>query len=316
MRVLITGAAGNLGSLLARHLLRVPGLRLRLMIHERPLPEELSRHETVEVIRADLDRPDTLPPALEDVQVVVHFAGVLFKPWPERFLERTNVDYVRNLLDASTQSGVERWILVSFPHVEGETDPAHPASGRLDGEPASIHARTRLAAEHALLEASGAAGMTPVILRPGMIYARGVLMLDAARWLLERRLLPVWRKPTWIHLLALPDFLTCTQAAITGRDVNGIYTLGDDMPLTLQSFLDQLADHWNCSRPLRLPWPLFPLAGALVELGAAIARKPAPLTRDFIRIGRASYSGDTTRMKAELLGRMAYPTLDEGLRLL
>ena len=38
--LLITGAAGNLGGMLARHLLS-SGLELRLMYHRRPLPADL-----------------------------------------------------------------------------------------------------------------------------------------------------------------------------------------------------------------------------------------------------------------------------------
>ena len=38
--------------------------------------------------------------------------------------------------------------------------------------------------------------------------------------------------------------------------------------------------------------------------------------RDFIRIGMASSVADTSRMKRELLPRLAYPTLREGLSLL
>jgi hypothetical protein len=61
---------------------------------------------------------------------------------------------------------------------------------------------------------------------------------------------------------------------------------------------------------------LFPLAGGLTEVGAAILNKPAPLTRDFIRIGMASYVSNTDRMKAELLPELAYPNLQSGLHLL
>jgi nucleoside-diphosphate-sugar epimerase len=315
VRVLIAGAAGNLGSLLAGQLLESREIQLRLMVHHKPLPEGLRRAD-VEVVHADLGRPPTLPAAVEGVQVVVHFAGELFKPWPERFLPRTNVDYVRNLLQVSTQAGVRRWILVSFPHVEGETTPEQPATGRLDGNPESIHARTRLKAEHALFEASKRSELTAVVLRPGMIYARGLLMIEAARWLMKRRLLPVWSKATWVHLLSLPDFLACTHAAIVKPGVSGVYNLGDDSPLTLQSFLDRLADHWGVRRPWRVPWPFFPLAGLLTEIGAAVARTPAPLTRDFVRIGRASYTSDNSRMKTELIDQLAYPTLADGLDLL
>ena len=34
-----------------------------------------------------------------------------------------------------------------------------------------------------------------------MVYGRGILMVDAARWLAARRLLAVWRDPTWIQLM-------------------------------------------------------------------------------------------------------------------
>jgi nucleoside-diphosphate-sugar epimerase len=247
---------------------------------------------------------------------VVHTAGLLFHPWPERFLERTNVAYVENLLEVCTRVGVERFCIISFPHVEGETNPTRRATGRLDGHPTSIHARTRLAAELAVLRAARDGDMSAVILRAGMIYGRGLLMIEAARKLMARGLLPVWKKPTWIHLLSLPDFNRVVQAALTRTSIEGIYTLGDEAPLTLQEFLDRAADHWGYRRPVRLPEWLFPLAGFSVELGASILRTAAPLTRDFIRIGMASYVGETSRMRAELLPDLAFPSIESGIQLL
>jgi hypothetical protein len=40
------------------------------------------------------------------------------------------------------------------------------------------------------------------------------------------------------------------------------------------------------------------------------------LTRDFIHIGRASYTMDTNRMRTELLPTLHYPDLESGLTLL
>ncbi|MGH7857714.1 MAG: NAD-dependent epimerase/dehydratase family protein, partial [Candidatus Binatia bacterium] len=141
--ILITGAAGNLGSRLARRLLG-EGSRLRLMVHRTPLPEDLARAEGVEEVHADLSRPDTLPAAVAGADAIIHFAGVLFRPRPERFLPETNTRWFANLLDAALAARVGRMVLVSFPHVEGPTTPDAPASGRLDREPVSAHARTRL----------------------------------------------------------------------------------------------------------------------------------------------------------------------------
>ena len=315
MRILITGAAGNLGSFLADHLLNSDH-HLNLMVHDSPLPEQLVNAGNTTAVRADLGKPHSLPSALRNVDVVVHFAGRLFAPRPESFLHETNVSYVRNLVDAAIAAGVDRFMLISFPHVEGESSPEAPARGLLQGAPASVHAQTRLAAEKYLFATAADTDLTPIALRPGMIYSRGVLMIDAARWLLERRLLGVWPDPTWIHPIALPDFLQATTAAIERSEIRGIYNLADDHPLILQNFLDRAAEQWGYQKPWRAPAPLFYIAASLVELAAFVLRTPAPLTRDFIRIGRASYVADTSRMKRELLPTLRYPDLESGLALL
>jgi nucleoside-diphosphate-sugar epimerase len=286
------------------------------MIHRRPLPFDASRFPRVSIARADLEDPASSRKACEDVDCVVHLAGVLFAPRPETFLPRTNAGYVRNLVAAARKAGVRKFILISFPHVEGETTPARPATERLDGNPGSVHARTRLAAEKNLFEECRGTELTPVVLRAAMVYGRGVLMIEAARWLLRRRLLAVWRRPTWTHLLALPDFLRGVAAAIETEGARGIYNLADEEPLILQDFLDRIAAHWKYPRPRRVPgWSVF-AAAACCELFASVFRTASPLTRDFVRIGMSSSVADTSRMKKELLLRLEYPTLREGLSLL
>jgi nucleoside-diphosphate-sugar epimerase len=309
--ILVTGAAGNLGSRLARHLLGSPD-RLRLMVHRTPLPSGLDEAAGVEVVSADLSRPETLRPAVRGVDTVVHFAGVLFAPRPERFLPTTNTRWFRNLLEACLAERVDRVVLISFPHVEGPTTPQHPATGRLDGTPISAHARTRLEEERLLFEQTEGTATTPVVLRLGMVYGRGILMIEAARWLARRRLLGVWREPTWIHLISTDDYLAATAAAATRPGVGGIYHVGDERPLTLQQFLDEAGEVWGAARPWRMPLWLIRAAAGLCELGATVLRTRSPLTRDFIEIGRVSYCGQTDRTRSELLEELRYPTFDEG----
>lgn len=313
--ILITGGAGNLGSRLARHL-AVAGHSLRLMVHRTPLPQDLQHAPNVAPVQADLSDPSTLPAAVVGTDVVVHFAGVLFAPRPERFLPETNTRWFSNLLNAGLEARVGRVILISFPHVEGPTTVDSPATGRLDREPISVHARTRREEERLLLERTEGTLTTPVVLRLGMVYGRGILMIEAARWLARHRLLGVWKEPTWIQLISTADYLTATEAAIFRPGVRGIYHVADEQPVTLQHFLDEACRVWQLPPPRRIPvWLIYGAAG-LCELFGLIAHQASPLTRDFIRIGRVSHYGDTERARKELIPVLQHPTLQSGLETL
>jgi len=310
--ILITGAAGNLGSLLSRHLLPT-GHELRLMYHSRPLPEDVAHAAHVRRIKANLGEPATLSAAVAGADVIVHFAGRLFAPRPERFLPETNTRWFSNLLMAGLQAQVSRIILISFPHVEGPTSVEQPATGRLDRRPVSVHARTRLEEERLLFERTQDTGTSPVALRLGMVYGRGILMIEAARWLARRHLLCVWREPTLFQLLSTADYLRAVEAAILKPGVRGIYHVGDEQPVTLQTFLDEACRTWGYHRPARVPFSVIYTAAWLCECFAMIARTPSPLTRDFVRLGRVSHWGDTGRARKELVPQLMYPTLETGL---
>lgn len=286
------------------------------MYHRTPLATDLIAAPRVTTVQADLADPRTLTAALAGVDTVVHFAGVLFAPRPERFLPVTNTRWFSNVLDAAIEARVSRVILTSFPQVEGPTSVEHPATGRLDRTPVSVHARTRLEEERLLLERTRGTTVTPIVLRFGMVYGRGILMVDAAHWLAARRLLGVWREPTLLQLVSSVDFARACEAAIRAPAARGIYHVGDDRPVTIQQFLDTACGAWGCARPFRVPFWTVYLSAVACEAFAIVARTRSPLTRDFVRLGRVPHWGDTRRARAELIPELRYPTLDAGLAIL
>jgi nucleoside-diphosphate-sugar epimerase len=161
-------------------------------------------------------------------------------PRPERVLPETNTKWFANLLTAALEAQVGRVVLISFPHVEGPTSVAQPATGRLDRQPISVHAQTRLEEERLLIERTKGSRTTPVILRLGLVYGRGVLMIEAARWLARRRLLCVWREPTTYQLASVIDSVRAVEAAMFRPGIRGIYHVGDERPVTFRS-------SWICS---------------------------------------------------------------------
>jgi len=84
--VLITGASGNLGSLLTKHILVYkPELNLILMQHRTEISPDIRDHPRTEVREADLSNPKTLASCLKGVDSIVHFAGVLFQAHPRKY---------------------------------------------------------------------------------------------------------------------------------------------------------------------------------------------------------------------------------------
>ena len=308
--ILITGAAGNLGGLLATYL---QDRNLHLLTHKKDVTENLKNRDNILVFKADLAKKETLYPAMKGVDTIVHFAGVLFKANPEKFLPTTNTLYFDNLLDVAIEEGVKRIILISFPHVEGETTPENPATGRLDGNPISVHAITRLQEEKDMFRKCAEVGIEAVSLRVGMVYGKGILMIDAAEWFSRRWLLGVWKKPTYTHLISKIDFLAATTAAIDNENVNGIYHIGDEGVQTLQELLDRVAAHKGYKKPWRMPNWMIMTAAQVFEWVSAIFNTVSPLTKDFVRIGQLSYYGDTGRMRKELLPELSYRTFEEGI---
>lgn len=313
-RIAITGAAGNLGGLLAQGMKDLD-VNLNLLIHRKDVSDDLKNKKNISIFKVDLANDKSLIEALENVDVIVHFAGVLFKANPEEFLSTTNTQYFNNLLSVAVEKKVQRVILISFPHVEGETMPNNPANGVLNGKPESMHARTRLEEEKFLFQYGEKYGFEAVSLRVGMVYGKGVLMIDAGQWFARYWLLGVWKKPTYIHLISKTDFVNATIAAALNPGVKGIYHIGDEGVQTLQEFLDDITVYKGNHRPWRMPEWMIMGAACGFELFSSIFGTRSPLTVDFVKIGMVSYYGDTTRMRENLLPSLKYKTYKDGMEL-
>jgi NAD+ dependent glucose-6-phosphate dehydrogenase len=106
--VLITGAAGNLGTKLHRHLRGRCALTLL----------DLNPGGDPDILAADLSRwDDTWVATFAGSEAVVHLAGnpVASDPWPE--LVGPNVDAVLNVFEAAARGGVRRVVFASSNHV-------------------------------------------------------------------------------------------------------------------------------------------------------------------------------------------------------
>lgn len=160
---LVTGAAGFVGRHLVGRLARA-GVRVRAVV----LPgEDASALASLgaEVVRADVARPETLPPLFGGaVDRVFHLAAICNLTTRYRALRPVNVEGVSNVARLARDAGVRRFVHVSSTSVYGRYrgEPFVEDSPR---NPRDDYGRSKRDGEDALFDFV-AKGLSAVVLRP------------------------------------------------------------------------------------------------------------------------------------------------------
>ncbi|MFJ1970523.1 NAD-dependent epimerase/dehydratase family protein [Streptomyces sp. NPDC087903] len=110
--VLLTGAAGGLGSLM-QNLLPAFGYELRLL-DLRPIDGE------PDAITADLADKDAVREAVRGVDAIIHLAGISLEASFEKIL-KANIEGTYNLYEAAREEGIGRVVFASSNHAVGFT---------------------------------------------------------------------------------------------------------------------------------------------------------------------------------------------------
>jgi len=165
--VLVTGASGMLGRVVARTLVE-RGAQVRTF-QRRPALVDGARD-----VLGSVTDPAAVARAFAGCDAVVHLAAKVDITGPEDEYRRVNVDGTRTLLEAAAAAGVTRFVHVSSPsvaHVGGSLvgAPAGPARPGLARGP---YARTKAAAELVALAADGDR-MRVVVVRPHLVWGPG-----------------------------------------------------------------------------------------------------------------------------------------------
>jgi nucleoside-diphosphate-sugar epimerase len=255
MRILVTGAAGFIGSTLAEALVgaghEVVGLDAFIDYYPRPMKEANLvgllaapgfRFQELDLRTADLD------PWLDAADAVVHEAAMagLMRSWTDFELYAScNILATNRLIEAAQRAGVRRFVLASTSSVYGREavgDEDHPL------EPSSPYGITKLAAEKLVLAHAATSGFPGTIIRyfsiygprqrPDMAYHR---FIEA---MLDREPITVFgdgeqsRSNTYID-----DAVRGTIQALEHGAVGGIYNIGGGRTITLNEAIGLIAGH-------------------------------------------------------------------------
>lgn len=268
-RVLITGATGTVGNLLARRLAE-DGAQVRALVRS---PERAARAlpTTVEIAAGDITDAASVQMAVKGCDTIFHTAGL-----PEQWLadpdvfERVNRDGTRHIVEAALAEGVTCFVHTSTIDVF-EKSPGRPFDEtRLEQRPlASRYQRSKQAADRLVTEAL-AHGLPARFVHPSAVYGPGPASPTGTNGLLvklARNQVPVL--PPGGMPLVLTEDLTAGQLLAAQAPVGSRWILSDRY-LTMR----EIAEHVHALVPrAKIPGVLpSPVATVLATAGEAMAR--------------------------------------------
>lgn len=294
MRIVVTGATGNVGTSVVQALAADPAVDEIVGIARR-LPEW--KPERTRWVQADVARD---PLDFTGVDAVIHLAWLIQPSRDPEQLFQVNVNGSRRVFDAAARAGVGVLVHASSIGVysPGPKDRRVDESWPREGIPTSFYSRHKAEAERYLDRLEGE--LRIVRLRPALIFKREAA--SEIRRLFAGPLLPGrLADPKLIPVLPLPDRMVLQgvhsldvgeayRLAATSPDASGAYNVAADPVLDP----DQIARLLGARR-VNVP------AGALRAAAAATWRaRLQPTPPGWVDMGLGVPVMDTTRARAKL----------------
>jgi nucleoside-diphosphate-sugar epimerase len=283
-RVLVTGATGFVGRQLCE-LLSERGYRVRAALRtDRSFPIVVAESVVVGDIGANTD----WAAALDGVECVVHCAALAHIIGDQRGLSNRymecNARGTENLMQASVDAGVRRFVYLSSIKVNGEKSVKSPFS-RLDTpNPGDDYAMSKWRAETRVVEIAGISSTEAAIVRPPLVYGPEVRanFLRLMRWVDSRVPLPLGLVENSRSLVSIWNLCDLVERLL--RDSiprNAVFMVSDGEDLSTTELIRRIG--LAMDRPVKLipvPVSVLRVLGALSGRKAEIERLCGTLTVD------------------------------------
>jgi len=311
VRVVLTGASGNVGTALLRRLAADRPYWSVVGLCRRPPTGGEPAYDRVEWVRADLSEPAAervLRETLSGADAVVHAAWLIQPSRDRALLERTNVGGSRRVVDAAAAAGVRHLVHLSSvgTYSRGSKDRAVGEDWPTEGIPTSDYSRHKAAVERLLDQVDAAAG-GPVVsrVRPGLVFQRDAAS-EIARYFLgpfvPRRLVGAHRAP----VLPVPpratfqavhaDDLADALVRVLDARLDGAVNVAGDPVMTPRELATVFAARW------------VPVPGPVVRAAAALSYRLhlQPTSPGWVDLALGVPVMSTRRVREELGWRPAH----------
>jgi UDP-glucose 4-epimerase len=246
MRVVVTGASGNVGTSVLEALADEPEVESVVGLARRVPDADFPK---VEWVGADVTESE-LTPIFSGADAVVHLAWAIQPSRDEAVTERINVGGTRQVLDAVARAGVETLVYASSvgAYSPGPKQRRVDESWPVEGIPTSFYSRHKAAVE-TLLDAfeRREPAVRVVRLRPGLIFkseaASEIRRLFAGPFLpgflVQKRLVPLLPRVPRLHFQAVHsrDVGDAYRRALV-RDVHGAFNIAAEPEIGVEELCE------------------------------------------------------------------------------
>jgi dihydroflavonol-4-reductase len=278
--ILVTGAAGFLGSAVVRRAL-ARGLRVRVLVRPGSTLRNLEGLPPVHVVVGDTRDAAAMARAMAGVRYLFHVAADyrLWAPAGDDIV-RANTDGTAAVMQAARQCGVERVVYTSSVatlRVAGATAPVNEDAGLEPDEAIGAYKISKVLAERLVERLVAETGLPAVIVNPStLIGPRDRRPTPTGRILLEAASgkMPAF-VDTGLNLVHVDDVAEGHFLALDRGTAGERYILGGQ-DVSLQQMLADIAAMTGRRAPtVRLPrWPLYPLAHLMEAVARRTGREP------------------------------------------
>ena len=265
MKILITGANGFIGAHLCQEL-------SSRKIGFRATARNSNENNYADFVSCDLETTESLSQLMDGCDIVVHLAGrahVTSDDSQEKY-RIANEFVTHQLANAAAQNGIARFVYISSIKVNGESSsPGLPIRSSDTPSPLDNYGRSKLAAEKVLQEICRVNNMEYVIIRPTLVYGKGVkanfsALVSAVQKGAPLPIASVRNSRSMIGINNLIDLViaTCTNP----HAANQIFLASDGNDISTPALVRLIAQSLN--RPSRIfPFPVFVLRLLAVVVG-------------------------------------------------
>ena len=280
MKILITGANGFIGTHLCNEL-------SNRNVKFRATARSANENNYADFVRCDLETTESLIQLIDGCDMVVHLAGrahVTSDDSQEKY-QVANEFVTQRLANAAAQNGIARFVYISSIKVNGESSgPGLPIRQSDTPNPLDNYGRSKLAAEQALQEICHANNMDYVIIRPTLVYGKGVkanfsALISAVKRGLPLPIATVKNARSMIGINNLIDLIvaTCTNP----KAANQTFLASDGIDTSTPALVQLIAKSLNRqSRIFPFPISILRLLAPVIGKSSAIDKLTESLSVD------------------------------------